>query len=141
MPVASRRGEGFDRAGDRLYGHVNTRHECGFVLTVPLEAVAARHTAAVGYLWENDISPRNTPLWECFGFVTDGAITSAVTSTHPLDARIALSFDDTPLELSMDESYTVSTAELGGLRRTDEWRNIDRRTERPRRAVTVHAQP
>lgn len=102
--------EGFDLAGDHRYGYVNTCRECGFVLTVPLEAIAACHPAAIGYLWENGVSLWNTPLWEFFGYVTDGTITSEVTSTEPLDARFVLSFGDDRLALSMDETDAVSIA-------------------------------
>jgi len=102
--------EGIERGGDSLYVLASTCHECGFVLTLPVEVAAAFHPAAVCHCWDHGISLWDVPLWEFFEFIVTGEIAADVASADPVDVRFEFTFDEESLYLTMDDTLAVTVA-------------------------------
>ena len=102
--------EAHDHGTHELYTHRSTCGECTFVIHVPIEATAAFHPAAVGFLWNHGISLLDLPLWEFFELMTEGVVKTDVRSVDPFEATTTITFADETLRLTIDETMTVALA-------------------------------
>ena len=95
--------------GDAIHPiHVHSCRACWLVVSLPVEVTVAFHPVAQCLFWEHDISLLDVPLWEFFGFMTSGVITTDVVSEEPFAATFELTLGDETVGFSMDETAIVT---------------------------------
>lgn len=100
------------KLGDRsFYTSVSTCQECRFTIHLPVEVHVAFHPAAIGFLWEHGLSLFDVPIWELFGYIQSGTLSTTVVSESPFEATVEISRDGERLALEVDDSLTVRATE------------------------------
>ncbi|MCU4743064.1 winged helix-turn-helix domain-containing protein [Natronoglomus mannanivorans] len=98
--------------GDRsFYTSASTCRECRFTIHLPVEVPVAFHPAAIGFCWEHDISLFDVPIWELFGSIQSGTLSTTVLSESPFEATVEISRGGETLALEVDDSLTVRAVE------------------------------
>jgi len=85
-----------------------TCRACDYHVTQPVGALVLDHPAVIGFLFENGLDIRTTPLWE-FDWLTEDHAT--VTSEEPLRVEITVDLGDARMDVALDEQLTVESYE------------------------------
>ncbi|MFC7057364.1 winged helix-turn-helix domain-containing protein [Halovenus salina] len=81
---------------------------CDYHTSQPVGALVLDHPAVIGFLFENGLDIRTTPLWE-FEWLTEDHAT--VTNEEPLRVEITVDLGNARMDVALDEQLTVDSYE------------------------------
>jgi hypothetical protein len=82
--------------------------ECGFGTTQIVGALVLDHPAVIGFLFDQGVDIRETPIWEFDWLAEDHA---AITSEDPLRIDVTVEEGTETIDLTLDEDFSVRSYE------------------------------